>query len=124
MFIYYNPNPCEIRTGDCTVRAISKALNQDWHTTYWGIAVQGDILCSMPSNNDVWGEYLVTKGFTEYLLPQNRHYTVEDFCRDNPKGIYILSLGTHVVCAENGDFYDIWDSAGEQIKSYWKREEN
>ena len=123
MFIYYNPNPCEIRTGDCTVRAISKALNQDWHTTYWGIAVQGDILCRMPSNNDVWGEYLVTKGFAEYLLPQNRHYTIKDFCKDHSEGTYLLATGTHIVCAKNGSFYDIWDSGNEQVKSYWKRED-
>lgn len=123
MFIYYNPNPCEIKTGDCTVRAISKVLNQDWHTTYWGIAVQGDILCRMPSNNDVWSEYLVMQGFTEYLLPQNRYYTVDDFCKDHPNGIYLLSLGTHVVAAENGDYFDIWDSGNEQVKSYWKRED-
>lgn len=123
MFIYYNPNPCEIKTGDCTVRAISKVLNQDWHTTYWGIAVQGDILCRMPSNNDVWGEYLITKGFTEYLLPQNRIYTVKDFCREHPDGTYLLALGTHVVSVENGDYFDIWDSGNEQVKSYWKREE-
>lgn len=124
MYIFYNPNPCEIRTGDCTVRAISKVLNQDWHTTYWGICVQGDIMCSMPSNNDVWGEYLITKGFTEYLLPQNRRYTVKDFCRDNPNGIYALALGSHIVAVQDGDYFDIWDSGNETVKSYWKREEN
>ena len=26
MYVPYNPNPCGLSTGDCTVRAISKAL--------------------------------------------------------------------------------------------------
>lgn len=66
---------------------------------------------------------MVTQGFTEYLLPQNRYYTVRDFCREHPYGTYLLALGTHVVAVKNGNYYDIWDSGNEQIKSYWKRED-
>ena len=34
MFEFYNPNPHGRRVGDCVVRAVSKALDQDWQTTY------------------------------------------------------------------------------------------
>jgi len=30
MWQYYQPNPCGLSTGDCTVRAISKALDISW----------------------------------------------------------------------------------------------
>ncbi len=33
-FMYYNPNPQSIRVGDCSVRALSFAFNQDWIETY------------------------------------------------------------------------------------------
>ena len=35
MFEGYNPNPKGKNVDDCTVRAMSKALDQDWETTYW-----------------------------------------------------------------------------------------
>ena len=34
---YYNINPKNKTVGDCTVRAISKAMGQDWETTYDGV---------------------------------------------------------------------------------------
>jgi len=32
--MYYNPNPRSIRVGDCSVKALSYALNQNWEETY------------------------------------------------------------------------------------------
>lgn len=51
MWVYYNPNPCGRNAGDCTVRAISKALNQDWGTTYAGLTAYGFIRSDMPSGD-------------------------------------------------------------------------
>ena len=58
MYHYYNPNPEGRNVGDCSVRAVSKALCQDWDTTYWGLALEGALLRDMPSANAVWGAYL------------------------------------------------------------------
>lgn len=30
MFVFFNPNPDAKRVGDCTVRAIAKAMNTVW----------------------------------------------------------------------------------------------
>ena len=43
MFIQINENPQNKLVGDCVIRAISTFLNQDWNTTYLGLAVQGYI---------------------------------------------------------------------------------
>lgn len=42
-WIKYNPNPHGNNVGDCTVRAISKALGQDWDTTYAGLTAGSNI---------------------------------------------------------------------------------
>ena len=47
-WIFCNPNPMYNLVEDCTVRAISIAMNQDWHTTYLGIAMKGNDMCNMP----------------------------------------------------------------------------
>ena len=33
MYQFYNANPNAARVGDCTIRAISKVLNQSWDFT-------------------------------------------------------------------------------------------
>lgn len=125
MYRPHNENPKFKQVGDCTVRAISKALNQPWGDTYCGLVLFGYMMCDMPSANNVWGAYLRSKGYKRYTLPNECPdcYTVEAFCRDNPQGTYILALASHVVAVVDGDYYDIWDSGGEMPIYYWKKGE-
>lgn len=123
IYITYNPNPHANRVGDCTIRAISKALNQDWKTTYASLSAYGYEFCDMPNANHVWGAYLEDKGFKQCLIDRRgkRKYTVKDFCADNPDGIYILAIDGHVVCVVDGCYYDTWDSGDEIPVYYWRK---
>lgn len=122
-YTYYNPNPDGNNVGDCTVRAISKAMRQDWEKTYAGLTAYGFMLRDMPSANHVWGAYLRKNGFKRYIIDDHGQdvYTVMDFCIDNPTGTYILAIPGHVVCVENGQYYDSWDSGGKIPEYYWTR---
>ena len=122
-FIFFNPNPDKIMVGDCVIRAISIVLEQDWETSFIGVALVGLENHDMPASNDVWREYLERKRFKRYALPNTcpACYTVKDFCKDNPKGRYILGTGTHAVATVNGDYYDIWDSGNEVPIYYFAR---
>lgn len=124
-FVSYNPNPAHRRVGDCTIRAISKALGQDWATTYTGVALEGYCGFDMPSANHIWGSYLKSKGFVRRLIPDDcpDDYTVADFAADHPEGVYVLALSGHVVCVKDGDWYDSWDSGGEVPIFYWSRKD-
>lgn len=124
MFREWNPNPTGKNVGDCTVRAISKALEQDWTETYIGLALQGMMMGDMPSANAVWGAYLRSKGYTRHLIPDSCPdcYTVGNFAEDHPEGVYILALSSHVVCVEDGEIWDSWDSSGEVPLYYWEKE--
>jgi len=126
-FVYYNPNPCGKSVGDCTVRAIAKALEQDWETTYIGLALQGLLMGDMPNADNVWGAYMRLHGFHRRLLSDDLpdFYTVADFARDNPNGTFVLSMpGRHVVVVINGDWLDSWDSGREEPTYYWERKGN
>ena len=125
MYRSFNANPDLNRVGDCTVRAISFALNQSWETTFIEMAIEGLIMSDMPSANHVWGAYLRRKGFKRRLIPEScpDQYTVRDFCRDNPKGVYILALSGHVVPVVDGNYYDTWDSGDKIPLYYWMEEE-
>lgn len=121
--VMYNPNPARNRTIDCTIRAISKATGEDWDTIYTHLSFYGFMCKDVAISNDVWGKYLKSKGFKRYLVDDKDkdYYTVNDFCQDNPKGTYILSIEGHVVCVVDGYYYDTWDSGGEIPIFYWTR---
>lgn len=123
-WIYYNPNPKGNLVGDCVVRAISLALDQDWNKSYLGISTQGYELKDMPSSNETWAVYLRRNGFKRYIIPNECPdcYTIEEFCRDNPDGVFVVATGTHVVTCINGDYYDTWDSGNKIPIYYFKKE--
>lgn len=124
-FIKYNANPEKTRVGDCVVRAIAKATNQDWDSVFIGLSLESLINHDMPSADFVWGSYLFKKGFKRYAISKNcmECYTVEDFCEEHPKGTYVLGTGSHAIAVIDGDVYDTWDSTTELPIFYWKKEE-
>lgn len=120
-----NLNPFGKHVGDCVVRALSLALDQDWDTTYLELMSQGFSMKDMPSSNAVWGQYLKNKGYKRYIISDECPdcYTVAEFCTDNPQGVYILGTGTHVVTVKDGSYYDTWDS-GREIPIYYFEKES
>ena len=119
MFEFYNPNPYEKNVGDYTVRAISKALEQDWYRTYLGLCIEGAVRGDMPSANATWGAYLRRHGFRRDMAPEDM--TVAEFAMGHPNGTYILALSGHVVCLQDGVIYDTWHSEHETVLYYWQK---
>ena len=120
---YYNPNPIRSDAGDCTVRALTIATNQSWNDAYWDLCSFGASQGDMPSANIIWGLYLEDKGFEVFRISNTCPlcYTIRDFCRDNPKGLFILGTGSHVVAVIDGDYYDTWDSGSKMPIYCFKR---
>jgi hypothetical protein len=48
---------------------------------------------------------------------------VEDFCRDNPEGTYVLGTGSHAIAVIDGNYYDAWDSGREQPMYYYRKDD-
>lgn len=120
MWKKYNPNPLNISVGDCTVRAICAATNSRWDDVHKALCDLARDMADMPSADRVWWELLREIGFTRKKVIDRCPdcYTVKDFCRDHPVGVYILGPHEHAVCAINGDYYDSWDS-GETVPTYY-----
>lgn len=123
MYINENPNPNGNAAGDCVVRAISIAEDMPWKDVYMDLCMTGLDLGDMPSSNRVWGAYLKDKGYERgVVVDMCPHcYTVEEFCRDNPIGTYVLGTGTHAVAVIDGDYIDAWDSGNEVPVYYWEK---
>lgn len=122
MWEYYQPNPCGRSVGDCSVRAVSAALHISWEDAYELICDAGYEMCDMPSSNSVWGAVLRKHGFVREMIPNTCPdcYTAEDFCKDYPRGTYVLVFSGHVATAINSVLYDSWDSSQEIVQYYWR----
>ena len=123
MYQEYNPNPVGRSVGDCSVRAVAKALDTDWETAYAKIAAAGYNMGDMPSSDSVWGAVLRQNGFYRASIDCPDCYTAEDFTRDYPQGTYVLGFGGHVATVKDGVLYDSWDSSHEIPIYYWYRKE-
>lgn len=118
-YVEFMNNPVGRKVGDCAVRAMSKALNMGWESAYIALAINGLQMGDIMSSNSVSGALLRQNGFSKAIIPDRCPYcyTIDDFCRDNSKGIFVLGTGNHLVTAQDGDYYDSWDS-GKEVPIY------
>lgn len=121
-YVEFNNNPVGRRTGDCAVRAISKALNIGWEAAHLMLDINAISMGDMPSSDLVWGSTLRQHGFYKHLV--NEYMTAEDFCELHSRGVYVLAFGGHVATVISGNLYDAWDSSKEVIQYYWSKEEH
>lgn len=126
MWIKYNPNPVGRSVGDCSIRAIAKALGISWEESYAMVAANGFSMGDMPSSNSVWGAVLRQNGFQRSSIDNTCPdcYTAEDFCKDHPSGTFVLGFGNHVATVVDGDLYDSWDSSKEIPQYFWHKGDN
>lgn len=123
-YVFYNPNPSSQRVGDCSVRALCKALGKEWDDCYVGLCAEGLLYHDMPSANYVWGMYLRKYGFEQKMIPSicPECTTVSRFADTHRNGRYVLACQNHVVTVVDGDYYDSWDSGNEVVLYYWQKE--
>ena len=125
MWEYYNPNPIGMNgVGDCAVRAIAKALNISWEQAYTKLCVNGFLMGNLPNADIVWGAVLREAGFNRSVIPNTcpECFTVEDFCKEHPKGVFVVKSQDHVATVMDGILYDSWDSSRNVPIYYWTNE--
>lgn len=124
-WILTNPNPLKRNIGDCAIRAVSLALDTDWENAYLKLALNGYAMADMPNSNEVIVATLRQAGFYKKFVKDTCPdcYTVKDFCRDFPYGVYVLFCESHVVCVIDGCYYDSWDSGDRAVYFYCYRKE-
>lgn len=123
MWEKYNPNPIALEGIDCTVRALTKALDISWEKAYAMLAVNGFILSDIMNANHVVNATLRQNGFQRHVIPDECPdcYTAEDFAEEHPQGTYVLAFGDHVCAVIDGTIFDSWDSRNRVPMFYWEK---
>lgn len=102
-YVYFNPNPSNIRVGDCAVRAVCQAMDMEWEDAYISLCAEGLMLHDMPSANYVWGMFLHKNGTGIFIL---KGKTTNCFARYNieftgniaiPEGGTVTPIATAIV---------------------------
>ena len=129
MYKYFQPNDKDLKDkyGDCTIRALSKALNISWLEAFdltIPICRREQLPNIFYAPNKIRNEFLAELGF-RYVGVSNKkgskRPTVASFARTHKVGTYIVSLANHVVCVKDGIYYDTWDSGGKSLYGYWEK---
>lgn len=125
-WIKYNHNPADNATDDCAVRAVAVALGISWDEAYLEISENARRMREMMHRNVAWWSVLRQHGFKRAVIPNTCPdcYSVADFCRDHPRGLYVLGFyHSHVAVVIDGCLIDSWDSRGELPIYYFWRDE-
>lgn len=117
----YDPNPSNRKTGDCAIRAVSKALGITWSEAYKALCAEGLLIGMLPHSFRVMLSCLCKKGF---LFVSLFHIgasviTVHEFAKMNSCYTFVLLCDNHVVCVKEGKYYDSWDSGEKLVYGFW-----
>ena len=123
---YYQPNDKDLKdkTGDCQVRALSKALNISWLEAFdltIPICRRLQTYTIFDGNHEKTVEAMQDLGFV-YTGVSNKkgtkRPTVKSFAASHKSGTYILKVSHHVVACVNGEYFDTWDSGHKSLYGY------
>ena len=132
-FVYFNPNP-KIKYKkdgtpyswsrcDCSVRAVSCALDISWERAYELLCVAGAAIYDMPDTKEAIGKVLCDNGFEYVKLskPERgmRRNTVYETAAMMKKSKLVANCTGHVVCIKDGKYHDTGDSGNMAVFSYW-----
>ena len=127
LFEYYQPNDKDLKDkyGDCTIRALSKALDCTWLEAFdkmIPICREMQVANIFAAPVSVRKEMMAKLGF-EYTGITNKkgakRPTVWKFAKDHPTGRYILNVAHHEVACVDGKYYDTWNSGEYYLYGYF-----
>lgn len=129
LFVYYQPNAKDIKDkyGDCTIRALSKALNVSWLEAFdltIPICREGQVTNVFDAPVEIRNEFLEKLGFAYNKVSNSKgtkRPTVASFAKAHPTGTFIVNVAHHEVAVVDGKYYDTWDSGSCSLYGYYEK---
>ena len=132
LFVYYQPNAKDIGNeyGDCTIRALTKALGCTWIEAFdltIPICRREHVANLFDAPAKIRKQFLDELGF-DYTGVSNKRGTkrptVWEFAKSHSKGTYICNVAHHEVAVVDGKYFDTWDSGDCSMYGYFERRDS
>jgi hypothetical protein len=124
MYVEYNLNPKQKKTGDCSIRAVGLASKIGWDKAYEGLSASGFKLKTAMNDVEAINDFLLSIGFREgkVKVPKgSKRPTVAQFAEQHPDWYAVLRVANHITCCGRGNYVDIWDCGDSCVYKYWYR---
>lgn len=130
-FVYYQPNEKDVKDqfGDCTIRALSKALNITWLQAFdltIPICRREQVPNIFYAPAKIRNEFLKELGFEYHGISNkkgSKRPTIDVFAKEHETGTFIVNVANHEVAVVNGKYYDTWDSGNKRMYGYYERKQ-
>ena len=125
MYQFFNAHPKGLIVGDCVKRAISKAANMAYH----------QVQLELNRYKKITGDKSYNSGYNPHKYVENILHGVKlsfpaqkgkprmngkRFCKEYPRGNYILNMAGHWSCCVDGVIYDTWDCSEKCVYTAYK----
>ena len=124
----FNPNPLGKEIGDCQIRALCAVTGKSWYEIYDILVDYGrKIACPFFWNDPNNSYHSDLFGMIRHRLKREKGkkaMNVETFCKEHPKGKYILSMAHHSMGIVDGKYYELyagWEN--RTVYTYWEYKE-
>lgn len=126
-FEYFQPNPKENKTTDCTIRAICAVTGLSWYEVFDKVIAEARKECIYPNDHRFMEQRLKIFGLVKKTIPRpkrgEKSMTVQKFCKEHPTGKYVLLTAHHNIGVINGKYYDTFVDTGSKVYTYYESEE-
>ena len=114
MYKYYNPHPKGLSTDDCVKRAIVVVTGMDYSRIQRELNEYKKVT-GAKSFNSVKNLRYVEDVLKAQKILLNKPLTAEEFCKQHPRGRYILDMDEHWSACVDSCVYDTWDCGKEKV---------
>ena len=129
-YVYYQPNEKSKENrdsfGDCSIRALSKALNVTWIEAFElqiPICRREQVCNIFFAPAKVRNRLIAELGFEYHGISNkkgSKRPTVDEFAKTHRSGSYICNVANHEVAVVDGKYFDTWDSGHCSLYGYYE----
>ena len=127
LWAYYNPNPRDLDTCDCVIRALCAVTGKDWYEVFDKCCEIARENATMPNSNKLAIKRCEAFGLEPRTIARpkkgEKSLTVRAFCKQHPHGKFILSTVHHDLAVIDGKYYDTYKNYGQKVYKYYEKVE-
>lgn len=112
---YFNDNPLNKDTQDCTIRSISVAINKSWDYVY-------DMLSDLAQEQGMMQddrEFIINFLDSNFERVPTNGLTVSEIVNEYSGNIILVTMEGHITCAKYGTIYDTFNPSNRVAEYCW-----